>query len=136
MKKFIAAAYLGIISLLAFAQPVFAQSFTFNNANIPFTNLGDLLRNVLLIIFLFSAILAFVFILIGGIQWITAGGDKIAAGNARDRITAAVVGLVIIMAAFGITLLVTAALGVNIFGGTSITIPGPVSPFTAPTTAP
>jgi hypothetical protein len=129
MKTIIKATVLGLISLLAFGRPVLAAdagpTFSFNKTNIPFTNLGDLLRSALLIIFLFSGVLAFVFVLIGGIQWITAGGDKIAANNARDRITAAVVGLVIIMATFGITWLVTAALGINIFSGTGISIPSP-----------
>jgi uncharacterized membrane protein (UPF0182 family) len=106
--------------LLSSAAPVFAQdaAFSFPTDRVPFTNLGDLLANALLILFFFAAVLAFVFIVIGGIQWITAGGDKVAAQAARDRITAAVVGLLIVVAAFAITLIITTVLGVNIFEGT------------------
>ena len=59
--------------------------------------------------------MAFIFIIIGGIQWITAGGDKIAAQAARDRITAAVVGLLIVVAAFAITTILSTVLGINLF---------------------
>ena len=111
----------------AIAAPVSAAtaSFSFPQGKVPFTNLGNLLSNALIILFFFAAVLAFVFIVVGGIQWITAGGDKIAAQSARDRITAAVVGLLIVVAAFAITLIVTQVLGINIFGGDVINFPGP-----------
>jgi hypothetical protein len=124
--------FVGIISsslaLLASAGSVFAQEegkpfFCFPQEDIPFSNLGLLLSRALLLLFFFAAVLAFVFIVIGGIQWITAGGDKIAAQAARDRITAAVVGLLIVVAAFAITFIVTSALNINIFGGV-IDFPG------------
>ena len=112
----------------AVAAPVLAATeatFSFPEGKVPFTNLGNLLSNALIILFFFAAVLAFVFIVVGGIQWITAGGDKIAAQSARDRITAAVVGLLIVVAAFAITLIVTSVLGINIFGGDIINFPGP-----------
>ena len=83
---------------------------------IPFLDFGKLLSNVLALMFFFAALLAFVFIIIGGIQWITAGGDLKAAQSARDRITAAVVGLLIVVAAFAITVILNAVLGINLFG--------------------
>jgi hypothetical protein len=106
-----------------------AQTFTFDTSRVPFTDLGQLLSNALILIFFFAAILAFVYIVIGGIQWITAGGDKPAAQAARDLITAAVVGLVIVVAAFGITWIITSVFGINIFapGGTS-NFPGSTTP--------
>ena len=135
MKKIINGFNLGLISILTAAQAVFAEEtttetteavekpgFTFNSGGF-FANLGDLLRNVLIILFFFAALLAFVFIVIGGIQWITAGGDKIAAGNARDRITAAIIGLVVVVAAFAITAIITTALGINIFTGSAVPFP-------------
>jgi hypothetical protein len=113
--------------LLSSAGPVFAQEceglWCWPEGTVPFTNLGQLLSNALILLFFFAAILAFIFIVIGGIQWITAGGDKVAAQAARDRITAAVVGLLIVVAAFAITLIITTVLGVNIFG--TIDFPDP-----------
>ena len=116
--------------LLASAGPVFAEDakFKWPDAKVPFTNLGDLLANALFVLFFFAAILSFLFIVIGGIQWITAGGDKMAAQSARDRITAAVVGLLIVVAAFAITLIITTVMGINIFEGT-INFPSPGNIF-------
>lgn len=138
MKKLAGAADFSLISLLALDNPPPAQGqdqgggspfFKFNPTGL-FQNLGDLLKNLLIVLFVFAAILAFIFIVIGGIQWITAGGDKVAAGAARDRITAAVIGLVIVVAAFAITWIITAALGVNIFSGQiNLSFPGTPSPF-------
>jgi len=125
-KKLFSAVSLAIISLAAAAAPVAAAVFKFNTTGaVPFTNLGALLANILIVLFFFAAVLAFVFIVIGGIQWITAGGDKMAAQSARDRITAAVVGLVIVVAAFGITFIVLTVLGINIFNAQGITFKGP-----------
>ncbi|MEX0622069.1 MAG: hypothetical protein WD187_03755 [Candidatus Woykebacteria bacterium] len=125
MKKILTAATsLGF--LLSSAAPALAAEFTFVG-DVPFRNLGELLGNLLILIFAGAAILAFIFIVIGGLQWITAGGDKMAAQSARDRITAAVVGLVIIVAAFALTLIITTVLGVNIFEGT-IVFPEPETP--------
>lgn len=87
----------------------------FDFGSVPFQELGRLLSNILALLFFFAALLAFIFIIIGGIQWITAGGDKVAAQAARDRITAAVIGLVIVVAAFAITLILSVVLGIDLF---------------------
>src|SRR3989344_3655811 len=116
MMKLLRAIILNIPAL-AVATPALAQTFEFDpQGNIPFQNLGELIANAAILLFVFAAILAFVFI-VGGLQWIAAGGDKIAAAGARDRITAAIIGLVIVVAAFAITLIVTTLFGINIFGG-------------------
>jgi len=110
-----------IIALLISATPVFAAAGpdssvdTFDDTKIPFTDIGKLMSNALALLFFFAGILAFVFILIGGIQWITAGGDAKAASAARDRITAAVVGLLVVVAAFAVTLILGQVFGIDIF---------------------
>ena len=109
------------IAFLSLARSAFAQIPSnpnisgFETSGIPFLNLGRLLSNILALLFFFAALMAFLFILIGGIQWISAGGDKVAAASARDRITAAVVGLLIVVAAFAITLILSTVLGINLF---------------------
>ena len=111
--------FASLITLLTFASPAFAQvPVTFTGpecGDVPFCDLGKLLSNILALLFFFSALLAFLFIIIGGIQWITAGGDKVAAQSARDRITAAVIGLIIVVAAFAITLILGRVLGIDLF---------------------
>lgn len=108
-------------ALLFAAAPAFAalgpddKVDTFDDSKIPFTDIGQLLSNALGLLFFFAALLAFVFIVIGGIQWITAGGDAKAASAARDRITAAVVGLLVVVAAFAITLILGRVFGIDLF---------------------
>ena len=59
--------------------------------------------------------LAFFFILvIGGIKWILSGGDKAHTEGARNQITAALVGLVIVFSAWAIAKLLQAFFGINI----------------------
>jgi hypothetical protein len=106
-----------LIALLSFTSIAYADTSisSFDSSGIPFTDLGKLLSNVLALLFFFAGLLAFIFIIIGGIQWITAGGDAKAASAARDRITAAVVGLLVVVAAFAITLILNAVFGINLF---------------------
>lgn len=116
MRRYLSLAT-SIIALLSLASPVFADTSisSFDSSGIPFTDLGKLLSNTLALLFFFAALLAFVFIVIGGIQWITAGGDAKAATAARDRITAAVVGLLVVVAAFAITVILGTVFGINLF---------------------
>ncbi len=70
---------------------------------------------------LIGAALVFFFVLvIGGIQWITSGGDKAGSESARKRITNALIGLAIVFAAWAIIQLIQTLFGVNIV---NLTIP-------------
>ena len=67
-----------------------------------------------------AAVIFFVILVIGGIKWIASGGDKAQTEAARNQITAALVGLVIVFAAWAIVALIKVFFGVDIF---SLTIP-------------
>lgn len=67
--------------------------------------------NLILIV---SAIVAFFFLLIGGVQWIFAGGDKEGTEKARKRITASLVGLAIVFSAYALVFIVQALFGINV----------------------
>ena len=115
MRRILSLASSTIVFLTATA-PAFAQNIEgFEREQIPFDNLGKLMSNALALLFFFAGLLTFFFIVIGGIQWITAGGDAKAAQSARDRITAAVVGLIVVVAAFAITLILGQVFGINLF---------------------
>src|SRR3970040_1139606 len=62
-----------------------------------------------------AAIVFFFILVIGGIKWIASGGDKAQTEGARNQITAALVGLVIVFAAWAIVQLVNTFFGINIF---------------------
>lgn len=73
--------------------------------------------NLVLII---AAIVFFFILVIGGIRWITSGGDKANTESARNQITAALVGLVIVFAAWAIIQLIQTFFGINILSGLTI----------------
>jgi hypothetical protein len=64
---------------------------------------------------MFAAIIFFGFLVWGGVEWILSGGDKGGTEKARNRITAALVGLVIVFAAWAIAQLVGVFFDINIF---------------------
>lgn len=67
-----------------------------------------------------AAIVFFFILVIGGIRWIASGGDKAQTEAARNQITAALVGLVIVFAAWAIVALINTFFHVDIF---SLAIP-------------
>ena len=62
-----------------------------------------------------AGVIFFFMLVIGGVQWILSGGDKAKTESARGQITAALVGLVIVFAAWAIVTLVNAFFGINLF---------------------
>jgi len=69
-------------------------------------DIGSLINQVLTFVFIIAVLLVFLYIIWGGIEWITSGGDKGKTESARNKITAAVIGLVILLASFAILQLV------------------------------
>jgi hypothetical protein len=88
------------------------------------TDVGMLISAAVGMIMIIAALLAFFYLILGGIQWITSGGDKAGMEAARNKITHAIVGLIIVGAAWAIMLLVQNFLGINIIGGV-LTFPTP-----------
>ncbi len=74
-----------------------------------------LIAGLLRIILVVAAIIFFIMLLIGGIQWMVSGGDKAATETARGKITSALVGLVIVFAAWAIAALIKNFFDVDIF---------------------
>ncbi len=85
--------------------------------NFRITDIGQLISAVVGTLLIIAALLAFFFLIMGGIQWITSGGDKTGMEAARNKITHAIVGLIIVGAAWAVMLLVQNFLGVTIIGG-------------------
>lgn len=79
-----------------------------------------LLRTGINLILITAGLITFFFLLLGGIQWITAGGDKEGTEKARKKITAALIGLAIVFSAYAIAFLVKQIFGIDLI---SITIP-------------
>jgi hypothetical protein len=94
-------------------------------ATVKITEIGTLISAAVGTIIILAALLAFVFLILGGIQWITSGGDKTAMEGARNKITHAVVGLVIVGASWAIMALVQNFLGISVIGSGGINLPKP-----------
>lgn len=119
MKKF--APLAAVTALAAMPSQVFAQA----NFKIPrppnyrIDDLGVFISKLVGLALIVAAILVFIYLVWGGLQWITSGGDKGKTEEARNRITAALVGLAIVAAAWAIIQLVSYFFGIDIFGGTT-----------------
>lgn len=88
----------------------------------PINNAVNVVRGIIQFILVIAFIAAFIFLLIGGLRWITAGGDEKAVSGARGMITAALIGLVIVLVAYAIIRLVEIFFNVNIITN-GVTIP-------------
>lgn len=75
----------------------------------------DIVSGLIKLTLVVAAIVFFFILVIGGIQWIASGGDKAQTEAARNRITAALVGLVIVFAAWAILALINTFFGIDIF---------------------
>lgn len=93
------------------------------------TDVGQLVGAAVGALLIISALLAFFFLIMGGIQWITSGGDKTGMEAARNKITHAIVGLIIVGAAWAIMMLIQSFLGITIIGtgNTQVQLPTPFS---------
>jgi len=65
-------------------------------------SLGDLLTFVIRVFFVIAGLAALFYMLIGAFSWVTSGGDKDAVTAAREKIQAAVVGMILIVAVLAI----------------------------------
>lgn len=79
---------------------------------IEFLNL--LLPNLITLFFIAATIVAFFVLIMGGIRWITAGGDKEGTTKAQGIITAAVIGLILIFSVYAIIRLIELFFGINL----------------------
>ncbi len=69
----------------------------FNGSN---ANLGAIISGLLNIVFYFAAFMAFYWLVWGSFQYILASGNKESLAKARERIKWALIGLVVVFAAF------------------------------------
>jgi len=77
--------------------------------------IGGIISGAIRFVLVIAALVFFFILVIGGIKWIASGGDKAQTESARNQITAALVGLVIVFAAWAIVQLINTFFGVNIF---------------------
>jgi hypothetical protein len=82
-----------------------------------FNNVGDIISALLTPIFTLAGMIALLFLIWGGIRYMTARGDPKAAESARGTITSAVIGLLIVLFSAAIFFAIGAAFEIEIFSG-------------------
>jgi len=123
MKKFTSFILLAMIMVPVFALSLTASAQSANNmlwggyegnmqtaSGLGNTDPREMAGSVINIVLGFLGVIAVLIILLGGFKWMTAGGNEDGIGEAKQMISAGVVGLVVILAAFGIAQFVINAL--------------------------
>ena len=82
--------------------------------------LGTLISHVVGGLLVAGFLLSFVFLLMGGFTWITSAGDKTKLEKARDEITNAIVGIIIVAASYALATLIAKFFGLDLH---NLTIP-------------
>jgi hypothetical protein len=81
---------------------------------------GDILSTILSGVMAIAALMLLLYLIWGGIEWITSGGDKAKTEKARNRMTQGVIGIVVLAATLAIFTMVQSFLGLSLlnFGAT------------------
>src|SRR3990170_6221940 len=116
--KFLLASGGTALAYLSSTGMVFAQNINLRPGglatNVQNITAAGLVSVVIRVILLVAFVIAFIFLLIGGLRWIIAGGDKAAAESARGTLTAAVIGLIIVLSAWALMFFIEKVFGVTI----------------------
>lgn len=80
-------------------------------------NIGDLLSASIGSIYLIAFLITFIMLALGGIAWVTSGGDKEQVEKARNRITNALIGLAIVASTWAVMQIAEHFFGISILNG-------------------
>lgn len=81
---------------------------------------GGIISGAISLALIIVSLVFFFILVIGGLKWITSGGDEKAVGAARSQITNALIGLAIVFAAWAIMALISKLFGIDIMGTLSV----------------
>ena len=76
---------------------------------------GGIISGAITLVLILVAIVFFFILVIGGLKWVTSGGDEKKVGAARAQITNALIGLAIVFAAWAIMKLIGTVFGIDVF---------------------
>ncbi len=101
-------------------NPVLPPAIGGGNPNSGGQVLGNIIGNLVGALFIAGFLLTFMQLLVGGLHWITSGGDKAGLEKARDQITNAIIGIIIVGATYALTTLIGRFFGLDL---KSLTVP-------------
>lgn len=76
-------------------------------------NVGRTVRNVVVFFVILAVVIALLYLLYGGVKWITSKGDKAEVESARNHIIAAIIGLIVVFLAVFIVSIILTAFGLD-----------------------
>ena len=88
--------------IIVSATDVFGVNWVGNNIALKKSDPRGVAAQVINVVLTLLGIVAVVIVLLGGFKWMTAGGNEEKVGDAKKLLGAGVIGLVIILAAWGI----------------------------------
>ncbi len=96
-----------VVAMAMFVAPVFAQDLDIgigygDNIGLGNRNPIEITTSLINLVLGLLGLIAVIIILIGGFKWMTAGGNEDKVGEAKKMITQGLIGLVIVLAAWGI----------------------------------
>ena len=106
------------------ASPVWAQGVCFDRgSDATISCLGDFVQRAINFIFPLAGAVALIFLLWGGVRFITSGGDPKSVESAKKTMTYALLGLAVIFSIFAIFKVIQIATGVDILSKFQIVQP-------------
>jgi len=79
-----------------------------------YTCIGHLVSNLVAAAFIVAGIAFFVYLVMGGIQWLTSGGDKGKIESSQKMISAALIGLAIVASSYAVYMIVLTFFGITL----------------------
>ncbi|MBU3957439.1 pilin [Patescibacteria group bacterium] len=96
--------------------------------------INQILSKIVELIYIAAGVVFVFMVIISAFQWIVSGGEKEAVGNARNRLTHAIVGIIILGLAFVILRVIGQIIGFEFFTSQSPSLPLPTpTPYPLPT---
>ena len=109
------------IQFAAIAAPIYAADIIIKpkaGGFDPLQNLtaSGMVSGAISLVLVVVSLIFFFILVIGGLKWITSGGDEKKVAAARAQVTNALIGLVIVFAAWAIMKLIGSVFGIDILG--------------------
>lgn len=117
MKGFIAVFFVFVIGFFLFPSLFFVSAQSpcpagFENlCKIKIEDNPNIVGSIVQLLIIIAITLSVIFLIIGGIRWIMSGGDKAKVEQAKSAVTAAIVGLLLSLLAYGIVNVVLYLMG-------------------------
>lgn len=102
------------IFLIFGATPAFALECTEAGAPVCFSGVVPLLKNLISLLAPAAAIAFLIMLIIGSFQFITSGGDPKAVGGARNTLTYALIGVILVVVVWLILVLIAGITDIDI----------------------